>query len=108
MTMASPVMLEPQKGQTRLSVGQCAWRWAVRARWHRSFLNNSHLHQTGGPRDTVSSAETPLSFPPSSNSGGGERDIPARENPQVHPPRDSYLGENEVIDGRTRGQTREA
>ena len=80
----------------------------MRARWHRSFLHNSLLHQTGRARNMVSSAETPLSFPSSSDSGGGERDIPARENPQVHPPRDSYLSENEVIDGRTRGQTREA
>ena len=56
----------------------------------------------------VSSAGSPSSFPPSSNSGGGKGDVPTRKNPQVLPPWERYLSRNKVTAGRTRGQTQQA
>ena len=56
----------------------------------------------------MSSMDTPPSFPPSSDSGGEEGDVPARENPQVLWPRKRYLSGNGVTAERTCGQTRHA
>ena len=54
--------------------------------------------------DTVSSADMPSPFPPSSDSGGGEGDVPARENQHILPPWERYLGGNEVTALHTRGR----
>ena len=56
----------------------------------------------------MSLAGTPSSFSPSPDKGGGEREVPARQNPQVLPRRERYLKGNEVTAGCTRGQTRQA
>ena len=55
----------------------------------------------------MSSVDTPSYFPLSTDSGGGEGDVPARENPQVLPPQERYLSGNEVTTGRIRGQTQQ-
>ena len=58
--------------------------------------------------DTVFSADTPSSFPLSPDSGDGEGDLPARENPQILPPRQRHRNGNEVTASRTHGQERQA
>ena len=44
----------------------------------------------------VPSADTPSSFPPPSDSGGGEGDVLVKQNTQVFPPREGYLSKSEV------------
>ena len=58
--------------------------------------------------DTMSSANTLSYFPLSSDSDGGEGDVPARKTSHVLPPRESYLSGNEVTTERTHGQTWQA
>ena len=52
--------------------------------------------QTG---NTVSFADKPSLFPRSFDSGDGESDVSARDNPQVLPPRERHLSGNKISRG---------
>ena len=58
--------------------------------------------------DAVSSVDTPPSFSTLSDLDGGEGDVPARNNSQLHPSQNRSLSGNAVTAGRTRHQTRHA